>query len=66
MEKVPCEKTHNYLINSEYRCFLVFECRDKMACFDLKGRFYLAFKNCTSWTAQKCIFLRKTPCSFYR
>ena len=22
-----------------------FECRDKMACFDLKGRFCLAFKN---------------------
>ena len=48
-----------------------FECRDKMACFDLKGRlwlFYLAFKNFPCWIAQKfyCIYLRKTPCSFYR
>ena len=33
------KKTHTYLVNREYRCFLPSECRDKMACFDLKGRF---------------------------
>ena len=45
-----------------------FECRDKMACFDLKGRFCLAFKNFPRRIAHKfyCIYLRKTPCSFYR
>ena len=32
---------------------MLFECRDKMACFDLKCRFYLEFKNFLCWIAQK-------------
>ena len=37
-----------------------------MACFDLKGRFCLAFKNFLCKIAQKfyCIYLRKTPALF--
>ena len=44
------------------------ECRDKIACFDIKGRFCLAFKNFPCRIAQKFYYisLRKTPCSFYR
>ena len=36
---------------------------DKMPCFDLKGRFCLAFKHFPCRIAQKfyCIYLRKTP-----
>ena len=35
--------------------FLPFVCRDKMACFDLKGRFCLAFKNFPCKIAQKIL-----------
>ena len=41
--------------------FTGFECHDKMACFDLKGSFCLAFKNFLCRIVQKlyCIYSRK-------